>query len=372
MSAVRLPPSAAPVWVNCPGSARIAARIPDESTDRAEGIAAHWCAAEALRGRYPAIGSSAPNGINVTQKMIEGAALYHSVVLSKIGAGYAQVETEIPMSYLDGQTGLPDVFGVGVDRFTLQVVEYKYGHAFIDAFENWESIAHALGAFDWLVKSGVWAATAAQHIAAEIHVVQPRNYDASGPVRTWRVRLDQLRAHRNTLACQAALAQQPTAPVKTGPWCRKCDARHRCVAAQQAGYEIAEFAGTVAAHDLTPEQASFELRALERAREQLKARAEGLEIQLTAAARGGARLPCHELRRGSGREVWKEGMSGAAIAVAALHGKNIAKPIEALTPAQAREKGVPPDAIADMIHRPPGEIKLAPATTNDSRKIFGG
>jgi len=366
----RLPPNSAGVWVECPGSVRIAERIPDTSTDRAEGDAAHWVAAEAVRGAMPALGVSAPNGMAVTQEMLDGAALYAAAVWSRIDPSSLWIEHELPMTYIEGQTGVPDTYGIGVNRYVLHNVEYKFGHRFVDAFENWECISHTLAAFDHLVATGVWAPTAEAHITAEITVVQPRNYDAGGPVRSWSVRMDHLRAHRNILSNAAGLSQREDAPTKVGPQCRLCDARHRCSTLQAAAYDIAQFAGTVAAADLTPQQVGNELRWLHRMQAILSSRVDGLETQAESVLRRGGRVPHYELQQGNGRERWND--PAAAIAIAAVFGHDIAKPQEAITPAQARAKGLPPEVIAQYAVRPPGELKLVPANTTQSRKIFGG
>ena len=68
-----LPPSGAHVWSKCAAWPRMNERFPQEydSAAGAEGTAAHWLAWELLRGITP-MGLTAPNGIVVTDEMIEG------------------------------------------------------------------------------------------------------------------------------------------------------------------------------------------------------------------------------------------------------------------------------------------------------------
>jgi hypothetical protein len=53
-------------------------------------------------------------------------------------------------------------------------------------------------------------------------------------------------------------------------------------------------------------------------------------------------------------------------------GVSLAKKPEPVTPKQARDAGVPADLVASYSRRKTGAAKLAPLTTADAQRVFGG
>src|SRR5574337_1579521 len=70
-------PSSAARVVQCPGSLRAEQRYPEvePGSGAAEGEAAHWVLQQMSGGTIPAIGTLAPNGVAVTDEMLDGAQL---------------------------------------------------------------------------------------------------------------------------------------------------------------------------------------------------------------------------------------------------------------------------------------------------------
>ena len=77
----------------------------------------------------------------------------------------------------------------------LDLWDYKHGHRFVDAFENWQEIDYAFG----IIGRPEFAGIPPANIEITFGIVQPRNYHAMGPVRTWKVRADQLAVYAERL-----------------------------------------------------------------------------------------------------------------------------------------------------------------------------
>jgi hypothetical protein len=73
-----LAPSSAARWIACAGSVMMEVLYPEtvEHAAAAEGTASHWAASEMLAGRVVAEGQVAPNGVVLSDEMIECAEVY--------------------------------------------------------------------------------------------------------------------------------------------------------------------------------------------------------------------------------------------------------------------------------------------------------
>lgn len=369
-----LRPSAAGRWVYCHGSVALGAPFPEDSTPEAmEGTAAHWAATEPLAGRAVIAGDVAPNGIVITDEMIEGAALYHAAVYSRIQSQWIRAEDVLPIPDIHDQNGgTIDTWGLGFTPWLLHVVDYKFGHGFVEVFENWQLLDYLSGIVSFLVREGIAPANYEDLIEVELTIVQPRNYHRDGPVRSWRVKLKDLRAQFNVLRDAAARSVMPNAETRTGEWCQHCPARHVCRTLQNSTMQIADRAGDSTPLVLDAIQLGNELRWLHHARGLLDARITGHESEALAMIRAGAQVAHYKAEYGQGREIWREGTESAVIAMGRMLGHDLAKPPTAITPNQARTKGIDAAVISEYSHRPPGALKLVPMDTTQTRKIFGG
>lgn len=378
MSALVLRPSSADTTVGCTGSAYLRSLYPDaDGPEAQEGTAAHWVAAERIAGRLPGVGFVAPNGVAVTQEMIDGAELWAETLASRI-TSHAHVEHALAMPSLHADlSGTPDAFGLGgksplAEGFTtLHVPDYKFGHGYVEPFENWQCLCYVSGAVDYLASASVLTGNFEDWLIVEITIVQPRNYHRDGPVRSWSVPLKLLRAHFNILRDKLAEACDPGKRKLTpGLHCKYCDARHACPALQAAALDVCDVAAEAIPFDLDATQTGGELRRLHRAAKLLDARVSGLEAQAIAQLRAGQSVPHYGLEQSQGRETWKEGAASTLLGIAQVMGKDLAKPVELITPNQAR-KVIDEAVINRYAYRPLGEMKLAPVDTNKTRKLFG-
>jgi hypothetical protein len=346
----------------------------DESPEAAEGTAAHWVVEYlAKHGEPPELGALAPNGVPIDQGMIDGAMLFIGYVAEVIGPGFVEallVEQRVSMRALihAGCYGTPDlrmrppwVTEQGVQH----IFDYKYGHGYVEVYENWQLVEYHAGAAEEL--GDAWHGT---HTYVS-HIVQPREYGPEGPCRSWTARKAQMVALWERAAAFEAASAAPDATTTVTPeGCRDCTARARCMTLQRAGGYSMVFAGGNTPHDPPPQAVGQELREIDRALSLLKARRTGLETVAMAQIRGGKRVPFFQVESTKARERWKL-PAREVVAVGELFGANLAKPDAVMTPEQARKAGVDGSVISQYSERPPGELKLVPENLLKSRKVFG-
>lgn len=344
----------------------MAAHFPEseDSEDAKDGQAAHWAAAEMLAGRVVSDGQITPAGRVLTLEMVEAAEEFFEEVTQTTGPNWPRlVVSEQPVNLsriLPGMWGTPDARATLTPRLRY-VWDFKFGHRYVDPFENWQLLCYAL---------------ADDHAREDpngtvvLKIVQPRSYHRSGTVRTWRLSVAQLEPYRQRLAQAAAAAMSPGATLTTGPACFDCSARHACPAYQAAGYEAAEVAGQPQVTELTPAALGLELRNLWRAADRIKGRITGLAAQAEALHARGVPVPFTEMQPGRASTVWTL-PPAEVIATASLLGVNLAKPPAAITPRQAEAAGFAPELVAAYSKTVPGALKLAQQDTTTARHVFG-
>ncbi len=363
-----IPPSGD--WPSCAMWAHMNSVYPKAPTpDTMSGDAAHWAWQEILRDRVISEGQIAPNGVVLTSEMIEGAELFADTVRAQMGDAPYRMETPVAIPSVHAQCwGTPDVHSIWAWR--LRVIDYKFGHRFVDEYENDQCTMYAAGVIDGLAETmGVAAGALDQRITVDITIVQPRCYYKGAPVRTWSIPATDLRARINQLhyAADAALSPNPVATTNEG--CVDCPGKHACPALQRAAYSDAEFSSQSTPGPLPVAAASLELRYMERARDRLNARIEGLSEELKAKARSGQRLPFQHLESGWGRTVWDRPVA-EVIAMGELFGVDLGKQ-DVITPKQAIAKGIDETVISSYSRTPPGKTTLVQDDPADIRRVFG-
>lgn len=354
-------PSSLARLMACAGSYELVRAYPEEEEGQAakEGTAAHWVAERLLTdGELVPVGTIAPNGIEVTGEMAEGAELYVRTVRDAMGAhiGGIRVEQRIDTKLHPDCWGTPDAWGAGPSA--IHLFDYKFGHRYVDEFENWQLIAYAWGATYDLVAT----------VPLELTVVQPRCYDRRGPVRTWRLTVGELREYAARAADRlAAISDGQLRDCTTGSHCYECPARRGCQALQQAGYLACDIVGQPEPLDLPPDALGVELAYLQRAAELLKQRIEGLEEQATATLQKGTPVPGWHLERTPGRERWKAGAQVAELGQ--LYGVELTR-TEPITPTQARKK-LPDASLLDPMTERPTVTTLEQDDMRQVARIFG-
>ena len=367
-------PSSRARHIQCTQSITLEAQFPEleETEEQREGTAAHWAVSEMLSGRLVDVGQIAPNGYVLTHEMMLGADLMYDDVckaLTPYGLKphQGQIEQRVRIDRVfPGLFGSPDFYIVVAlpgQRPMLMLWDYKFGHRFVEVFENAQMV-------DYI--AGICGDAHDTHPGVDIVVtiVQPRSYSSEGPVRRWKTDLSKLRALVNISSNAVHEGLGPNPRARVGDECRDCRARFACPQLQRSGFAGMDEAKRVTPEVMTPANASLELRLLQHSITLLKARASGLEQQIDKDIRSGKPVPGWMLVPGEAREKWKVPAS-QVITTGKLMRLDLAKPQEAITPRQARDKGFDPAIVALLAERGPAGMTLVEDDGTAARKVFG-
>ena len=382
---LRLPPSKAHIWGapdGCTGYPRMAAFEPEAGDSDAvrEGIATHELAANMVRDglayathRADVVGQTAGNGVVWTDEMYEGADMCAQYVLGIMretgvtgGDGF-RVEQKVICHEISPVTvGYIDYRIYDQNTDTLHLFDFKYGRTVVEAFENWQMICYYSGSRVNDVDD------AYRNIV--VHIIQPRSYHEDGPIRTWRIKGGEIRAHINILKTQAAVALSDQATARTGDHCRYCRARHACPAAQKAAMTGIEYSTRPDPVNLNPVQIGLELHALQRATAAMNARRTGLESVAESMLRNGEEVPGFRMHSPLGDRAWvvPEGVDKTEYVVEL--GKTLDVDLRAtklVTPAGAERLGMDKGLVAAFTHKPAGKSKLTADDGTRSRQVLG-
>lgn len=375
----RLAPSAADRWVHCPGSVPLSEQFPAllEHPSAPEGVAAHWVASSMLTSHAPLAGDIAPNGVAITEEMIDGALLYYNHVFKLanphggVKVRFRWEEPECMPSIHEEMWGTPD--GAGVvdileENGELHITDYKFGHLEVSPVENWQLLSYARGVLDRLQFDGA----AEQHIRIFLHIIQPRCYSASGPIRTWQTTAGDARAQWNRLHHSAHEALGPSPRFKTGEHCKYCPARRACPTLKRQTAGFMDEADWAAGIEIPADQVGLELFLVERSIAQLTARATGLREQVEANLRAGQSVPGWCMEPGQSRTQW-------AAPLAEVHdlgdmmGVDLRR-LDAPTPKQAiklfEKAGIDASVIEAYSETKSGAMKLVQASKSLASKVF--
>jgi hypothetical protein len=368
-----LPPSGAAAWSQCAQWPTMNKLYPqDDTAESIEGTAAHWVCSELLRGRTYPVGHIAPNSVAVTEEMLDGADLYRDSLETRLffkaPPGYTSVEeiVYIPSIHADC-FGTPDAWEYFPGDAHLEIVDYKYGHGFIDEYFNKQGLLYALGAIEALLKAGIMLPDP-EKISVSFTVVQPRCYYRGAPVRTHSYTVAEAAQYIRQIEAAALAATTPNPTATTNPECGHCPGRHACSALQRAAYNDAEYADERQPHNLSPQAAALELRMLERSYERLGARVDGLKELTLANIKNGASIPYYRVEAGKGRRNWTASAE-QIIAIGIVLGKDLSKP-GVITPAQAEKLGLDEAVSNSYSQITPGSLKLIQQNNADARRVF--
>lgn len=370
-----LPPSNATAWSKCAQWPSMNERYPQGDTEESlEGTAAHWVGTEMLDESVltPIEGDKAPNGVIVTGEMIEGAELLCDTVEHRTrGTHTLHIEETVkipifPQTFQSPREcfGTPDIWWYTMGSSHLEIVDYKYGHGFVDEYFNPQGLLYMLGILEALKAQIINPLL----VSVSFTIVQPRCFHRGAPVRTHNYIVRDAAEHLVKLERAAIEAVSPFPMARTNVECDHCPGRHACDPLQEAAYSDAEFASDRQPHDLTPAAASLELRMLERAYERLGARVDGLRELTSANLRAGKRVPHHSLESGKGRRQWNI-PTEQVINIGQLMGKDLSK-VTVITPNQA-EKIIDASVISAYSQIIPGAQKLVNVNNTKASRAFG-
>jgi len=369
-----LPPSSAGIWGKtggCTAWPLFAPQYPEdeETIEAKEGTAVHEIAAHMIEGLPVAkVGDTTSNGINVSEEMIETAAVYADdvvAVANVVGRENLRVEQRIEIPRIHPYCyGTPDASNYHSATNRLYVWDLKNGFGVVEAFENYQGVAYVAGLLDLYGINGQLD----QETTVHIRIVQPRAFHRDGPIREWIVKASDLRAHINIMAGNAAVALGDKGECVTGEHCRYCPARHACPAALKTGMTLFETVSKPIPSELPPTALGIQMRLIKRAREQLEYLETGYEAQLDGILRKGGTVPGWTMQEKFGRERWNKPVE-EVIQLGDMMGISLAKPT-AVTPLQAKKLGIDAAVISAYSIKPPTGLKLVPDNDNKARKVF--
>ena len=329
-----------------------------------EGTAAHWVFTKMFDAKSTdavKVGDVAPKGVEVTEEMLEGAEMFCDYV-GMDHNGHVEKRVTMTKSVHAANWGTPDFWGMR--NGILRVGDYKFGHRYVEEFENWQMIDYTAGAIEAV------GLDISHDTQIELTIVQPRHYGRNGCVRTWTTSIREIQPYIQRLRDAAHSAMLDEAPTMTGEHCQFCSGRHACEAAQRAALSVLEMGGSSAPLELPVPAAARELASLQRAASIMDARITGLVESLLYAGRSGTVIPGYGVERAEGRQKWIKPV-GEVLALGSMLGIDLSKP-SVITPKQAIAKGVIANVVNSMSETPLGEWRLVKTDDRKARKAFGG
>ena len=351
----------------------------DESQDSKDGTASHECGANLIPlmscgTAYKLsdfVGTTASNGVVMTEAMVEGAELYARDVAAvmgtiDLGPGAAfGIESRVYATRIHPESwGTPDAWVYDRIRRILYVWDYKFGRRYIDEYENWQLINYAAGILDKLGINGAED----QNVVVKMRVIQPRAYGPRGSIREWSVKACDLRGHFNTLRQNAEIALSDKAEFKSGPHCRDCPGRHACDAALQGGWQLYEASTAPIPQELDPLQLGTQLDLVRRAIQQLEYLETGYAAQVEHIVRKSGRVPGYGVETTFGRLAWAKPLK-EVVAMGLMFDHDLIKE-ECITPTKAIELGIDAAIVNGYSTKRTTGVKVKRINENDIKRLF--
>lgn len=378
----RLAPSDAPVWAHCAGHIVMCEQLPEPdewSQPREDGNATHWVAdsVQKAAGLIPPeayLGVEAPNGVIITQEMVDVVNIYTDDIAA-INAQFPHAEpmSEVRVTDILNADDLRDVcwgtldcaLACGVTKICF-LWDLKFGWAPVKAEMNYQMLCYLLGLVH---KIGTEHGINAVPEVFEIRIVQPRPHSPCGDISVWRITYGELMDFTTKLWQSAREAVGLHPKCTAGPWCKDCSGRYGCSALEGVALECMALSEAAVPVLLSSEQLGKQLTEMKYAAEMLKARITGLEMQAMAELKSGTRIPGWELQPGVGNLAWNKPY-GEILALGALSGVELARE-DTMTPTQAISAGVPETLVRQFSERPARGLKLVKQDHSLARKVFG-
>jgi hypothetical protein len=356
--------SAAPAWVVCHAFPRMQLGRPDisDTTVREEGTAFHWAALMVWLGHHVTTSTVAPNGVTITDEMLDGIDAYLSHIRS--WPGQASLEMSLSAARIHPQCGgTADAWAYAPQIKTLYVADAKFGYRWRDPFLNWQLLVYVAGLLDYL------NIIHDQEIIVEMSIFQPRAYRQDGPWFKWRVRASDLRAQFNILEAAALETMSANPKAVTGPQCNDCNGRLHCSTFLDAVGTVLDTAGEPVEQDLSVATLDVQMRRVDRSMELLEAAKVAYDARAEMFLRQGKQFRSYEMQATAGRLQWLPGMESVVIAIGESMGKQLAKPQTPITPTQAKNL-VGEEVISAFCERKPSSLKLQRIDPHKARKTF--
>lgn len=337
--------------MQCRGSLSMEAAYPQAPRPSAmEGTLAHTVAADRL------LRKDVIYGPEVSEEMLEGSDIWFEVF-----GKYNGVQVEKRLTIDDNCWGTCDAWVYNAEESYLMIGDYKFGHVFVQARDNWQLITYAVA---WCVQHKTWPEI------TELIIVQPRCFTSFEKVRSWTYTGEQLREFFDEISLNNDLILKGNIPCVTGEECLYCKARHACQTYLKSISSIWQYIGEAVPFNLSEDALSKELTILNEAVTLLKGRKSGIEAELMQRIKSGKAAPGWMLKESYGREDWAKPIN-EVIGLGLMWGVDVSKP-GAITPKQAIKAGIPEEIVRSYSEIKNSELKLVPDDGAKAKAVFGG
>jgi len=316
----RLSPSAASIWMNCPGSISITKDLVDKTNKYAsEGTAAHQLAEECLarnESPFDRMGEhfeADKQVFMVDTDMATHVQVYVDAVRAKAEeAGQPiQVEQKVSLEYLTKTKDLGGtvdaLFADIVFENTLYVYDLKFGKGIVvDVINNPQLMIYAVGALGKYMNAD--GRSSIEYV--EMGIVQPRAFHSDGPVRTYTMLVEDLLEWADNTLLPAVDATYSDNPVfQSGSHCRWCKAKRDqvCPILNQDVYAIAQQSFPEVVESSLPDPKEMDVETLAKVLEGgkiIKSWYEGVCKYAHDRALAGDKIPGKKLIKGFGDRKW--------------------------------------------------------------------
>lgn len=376
-----LAPSSAHIWGpgGCPYYPTMAASHPqtEDSPESREGTAAHHLVAERLSGVWGMEHGTDPAGTPLTEEMFECTNDFVRDV-ETLRRNYPDLEecieerVHMPMVHAKLNWGTADWFAISRSAKRIWVKDFKYGHRYVDAWENWQLADYLLGVINHFM------ITDAKEWTADLGIYQPRSFHADGPNKSWEVGGHRFVDLSAALASAAAEATGPVPKMRTGGYCGDCEGRTSCPAFTQSTQNGIDLSLKGMPHDMDAAARGTFRTQIAAALKRLNGMATGLDAEIETDARAGKVTPGWELQPGQSRLDWTVSMGevytlGLMMEVATMKTEDFGGTLvtyDVLTPTQAIKAGIDEAVIMEYAKRRPAALKVVQSSTHSAAKAF--
>ena len=372
----RLSPSGAYRWMACPGSPRIIAAAPAQTSVYAdEGTAAHQLGEYCLTfGQDPSEFAGEKITVNggaeflADEAMVLAVRVYVDTIKrfapqGAIDGGVVEFHVEVPLDlsqYFPGLQGHSDAIVADWPGKAVHVFDFKYGMVPVAAQNNAQLMLYGLGALHFLEAKAALANNRGKRPGFDfifLHVIQPRVFLEEASWLISRMELDEWAA--GPLKAAIDKTEDPAAPLAVGGHCRFCAGAPICPELAKNSLALArEGFGAPVPAPPAPETLSLDaIREILGAKDRIESWLAGVQAYAQGRLEAGAEIPGWKLVAKRSIRKWKDEAETKRV-LAPLLGEKLYKPAELISPTKATE--ILKDDLAELIVKPDNGVTMAP------------
>lgn len=378
--------------IGCPGSLSLTPRVIidiEPTQSMLEGRAADWLIQRLICADPISVGETSPHGVRVDDEMMDAVRLYFNTIQQYTGeepnALFSEFECHLswltdeyrrhsanPEDWFKDRAGrywrttsgctIHRTWGVmgradyrhlnGTARH-LTVLDFKYGHSTVEAENNAQLIGACLDEL-----------TLRQIDTATLIIVSPRSRDGIH-VKVWDVDAAMIDYWRQKFIYAVWEANQPNAPLRTGNWCKTCNAAGLCPAFEEKLNMLKTILDAPSA--MTPLEVGEKLSLARELSETADTMKTVLGRQALHMLKNGENVAGHKLVRSITRRKLIDGAADTLSMYGDLYGVTVTenKPLGL----GKLEKLLPAEVIEEITEKPPGALEVAPESDKRSAAI---